>query len=219
MPHLFVTGCGRGIGAALVEEGLGRGWTVSGTWRGGEDPFGGRVRLNRVEMSDPAAIAEQLHDVDGPIDLLINNAGIYGPEKTAMAAGMDWAGFAQTMVVNAAAPLAVTQALRPKLAAGGKVLTISSQMSYMGYAKPTRIAYRASKAAVNKVFQGAATELAEAGHPVALIDPGWVRTDMGGPEADQDVGPVASGILNVAEALTLEGTGKFYRFTGEERPF
>jgi NAD(P)-dependent dehydrogenase (short-subunit alcohol dehydrogenase family) len=92
-------------------------------------------------------------------------------------------------------------------------------MAWMGYAKSDRIAYRASKAALNKVMQGLATDLEPEGIAVALVDPGWVQTDMGGNDADEDVGAVAEGILAIAERLSLPDTGKFFRFTGEERDF
>ena len=101
----------------------------------------------------------------------------------------------------------------------GTILTISSQMSWMGYRKSDKIAYRASKAAVNKVMQGLATDLEADGVPVALVDPGWVKTDMGGPDADNDPRDVANGVLKIASTLTVSDTGKFFKWTGEEREF
>jgi NAD(P)-dependent dehydrogenase (short-subunit alcohol dehydrogenase family) len=92
-------------------------------------------------------------------------------------------------------------------------------MSWMGYAKSDRIAYRASKAALNKVMQGLATELAPEGIPVVVIDPGWVRTDMGGSGADLSPATVAEGILDVANGMTVKNTGRFYRYNGEQREF
>lgn len=85
--------------------------------------------------------------------------------------------------------------------------------------KSNQIAYRASKAAVNKVMQGLAVELEPEGIPVVVINPGWVRTDMGGAGADEDPNDVAQGILAIMERLTIEDTGKFLRFTGEEFPY
>jgi NAD(P)-dependent dehydrogenase (short-subunit alcohol dehydrogenase family) len=82
------------------------------------------------------------------------------------------------------------------------------------HAKSDRIAYRASKAAVNKVMQGLATDLEPMGIAVANLHPGWVRTDMGGAAADIDPATSAGGILRIAEGLTLEGTGRFYNWDG-----
>ena len=92
-------------------------------------------------------------------------------------------------------------------------------MSWMGYQKSDHIAYRASKAALNKIMQGLSTDLAPDGIPVCVIDPGWVRTDMGGPYADNDVQDVTQGIWKVATNLTMDQTGKFIRWTGEEREY
>ena len=100
-----------------------------------------------------------------------------------------------------------------------RILTVSSQMSYMGYAKSDRIAYSASKAAVNRVMQGLATDLRPDGIAVVLVDPGWVQIDMGGAEADLTPCEVAAGIITLAETLEFEQTGKFLRWNGEERAF
>ena len=189
----------------------------------GHDPVGttrdGRDGSISLTLDNPKEIAEQLRDV-GPIDVLINNAGVISPERQSPL-DMDFDGFAQCLTVNTIAPLAVAKALLPQLrkSSAPKILSISSQMSWMGYRKSDRIAYRASKAALNKVMQGLATELEGNGIPVALVDPGWVRTDMGGEDADEDPLDVARGIIRLADNLTLNDTGKFFRFTGDERAF
>lgn len=213
MARILVTGANRGIGAAIIEAAKAMGHDTVGTTRDGS---GGTVAL---VLDDPVTIADQLKDC-GSIDILINNAGTIGPVRQSPL-DMDFMGFAQTLCVNSIAPLAVAQAVLPFLrkSEAPKILTVSSQMSWMGYRKSDRIAYRASKAAVNKVMQGLATALETDGIPVALVDPGWVRTDMGGAEADEDPKDVARGILAIAERLTINDTGKFFRFTGEERAF
>ncbi|WP_424969267.1 SDR family NAD(P)-dependent oxidoreductase [Dinoroseobacter sp. S76] len=215
MARILITGVNRGIGAALAAEARARGHEVLGTTR---DGAGGTLALT---LDDPDSIAGQLTgQVPGPLDILINNAGVIGPERQATT-DMDWAGFAQTLAVNTMAPLAVAQACLPALrqAPGARILTVSSQMAYMGYAKSDRIAYRASKSAVNKVMQGLATDLAPEGIASILVDPGWVRTDMGGAEAEEEAADVAAGIITLAERTTLAETGKFFRFSGEERAF
>jgi hypothetical protein len=93
------------------------------------------------------------------------------------------------------------------------------QMSYMDYAKSDRIAYRASKAAVNKVMQGLAADLHPDGIAVVLVDPGCVQTGMGGAEADLTPCEVAAGIVALAETLKFEQTGKFFWWNGKERAF
>ncbi|MEN8917320.1 MAG: SDR family NAD(P)-dependent oxidoreductase [Octadecabacter sp.] len=215
MTTYLITAVNRGIGAALAAEVTARGHTVIGTTRDGRD---GTVPLI---LDDPTTIAAKLADVS-TVDVLINNAGIIGPDPDQQTPlDMDWDGFAHTLTVNTLAPLAVAQAVLPRLreSKAPKILTLSSQMAWMGYRKPTQIAYRASKSALNKVMQGLATSLEPIGIPVALVDPGWVRTDMGGIGADEDPNTVAAGILDVCAGLTLAKTGKFFRFSGEEREF
>ena len=213
MARVFVTGVNRGIGKALHELAVNQGHEVIGTTRSGEN---GTIVL---PLDDPGAIGGRLRDV-GPVDMLINNAGTIGPDRQSPL-DMDFEGFARTFAVNTLAPLAVAQALLPQLRAGNdpRIVTISSQMSFMGYRKADRIAYRASKAAVNKVMQGLATMLEPEGIPVVLVDPGWVRTDMGGPSATEAPEDVAAGILAIAARITPVDTGKFFRFSGEERAF
>ncbi len=217
MTHVLVTGCNRGIGLYLVQAALARGWTVTGTSRQEPGPPGADVLT--CEMMDIGAMKDVFADL-APLDILINNAGTIGPDRQAPL-DMDFDGFAETFAVNTLAPLAVTQACLPALKRrnGSRILSVSSQMAWMGYAKSDRIAYRASKVALNKVMQGLATDLEHSGIAVALVDPGWVRTDMGGPQAEEAPNDVAAGILSIAERLTLADTGKFFRFTGEEREF
>lgn len=213
MARILITGTNRGIGAALMSAAQAAGHDPIGTTRGGQN---GTIALS---LDAPETIASQLRDI-GPVDVLINNAGVISPKRQSPL-DMDFDGFAQCLTVNTIAPLAVAQAVLPKLrdSAAPRILSVSSQMAWMGYRKSDRIAYRASKAALNKVMQGLATELEPEGIPVALVDPGWVRTDMGGPDADEDPEDVAHGIIELAEKLTLCDTGKFFRFTGEERAF
>jgi len=215
MTHILITGGNRGLGRAMVQAALGLGWQVTATTRGAAVPVGAAERV--VDMADLAAVA-RLGDGLAPVDIVINNAGIIGPDRQSTL-DMDFTGFAQTLAVNALAPLAVVQAVLPALAPGARILSVSSQMAWMGYAKSDRIAYRASKAALNKVMQGLATDLHPQGIAVALVDPGWVRTDMGGDDADLEPDTVAQGILQLAERLTLADTGRFFRHDGTERAF
>lgn len=214
--HIVITGVARGIGRELALQAVARGWQVTGTVRrAGDAPEGVREILADMRQPDRLhAIGPQL----GAVDVLVNNAGVIGPDRQSTL-DMDFEGFEQTLMVNALAPLAMAQAVRPQMRAGGRILTISSQMSWMGYAKSDRIAYRASKVAVNKVMQGLATDLRAQGISVVLIDPGWVRTDMGGPDAEDDVTDVARGILDIANTLDMARTGRFLHWRGKERDF
>ncbi|PVB63510.1 SDR family NAD(P)-dependent oxidoreductase [Labrenzia sp. 011] len=226
MPRCLVTATNRGIGFELARAALEQGWTVFGSVRSDAAARETAAKLGTgfeplvFDVRDRKAVARAANALSGSLDLLVNNAGIIGPERQTPT-DMDFGGFAETLAVNTIAPLAVSQAFLPhlRLSGAGKILTISSQMAWMGYRKPDTLAYRASKAAVNKVMQGLATALEPEGIPVALIDPGWVQTDMGGPSADNSPADVADGVLKIAETLPLSDTGKFFKWTGEERSF
>jgi NAD(P)-dependent dehydrogenase (short-subunit alcohol dehydrogenase family) len=129
---------------------------------------------------------------------------------------MDFDGLRQTLEVNTLAPLRVAQAFLPHLrrSAIPRVLTISSGMGSMSYAKSDHLAYRISKAAVNKAMQGLATDLKRQGIALAVLHPGWVHTDMGGRGADIEADVSAKGILDIAEKLDVAGTGRFLNYDG-----
>ncbi|MBC7281812.1 SDR family oxidoreductase [Hoeflea sp.] len=221
MTTILITGTNRGIGLELARQALARGWTVYGSARAAVTDPDAHICHHpnfhdlQFDVTDHAAVRQAAAGIGAPIDILINNAGTIGPKRQSTL-DMDFEGFAETLAVNTLAPLAVAQAFLPHLRRSKtpRILTISSQMGRMSYAKSDHIAYRASKSAVNKVMQGLATDLKPMGIAVALIHPGWVRTDMGGQGADIDAVTSAAGILALAEGLTLDGTGQFYNWDG-----
>ncbi|QFT32547.1 SDR family NAD(P)-dependent oxidoreductase [Roseibium porphyridii] len=226
MPACLITATNRGIGYELARTALAKGWTVFGSARAPAAADETAKSLGEgfvplvFDVTDHDSVQKSADMLSDKIDLLINNAGVIGPQRQSPL-DMDMIGFSETIAVNTIAPLAVSHAFLPHLrqSGAGRILTISSQMSWMGYRKSDRLAYRASKAAVNKVMQGLATELEAEGIPVALIDPGWVRTDMGGASADNCPKDVADGVFKIADSLSIAETGKFFKWTGEERPF
>jgi NAD(P)-dependent dehydrogenase (short-subunit alcohol dehydrogenase family) len=221
MTAILITGAGRGIGRALAEDAIGRGWSVIGSVRDAETgkameaEFGVRFQALVFDVTDAAAIAKAARQLDGPIDILINNAGVIGPDRQSTL-DMAFDGFAETLAINVIAPLRIAQAFLPHLRRSAKprLLNISSGMGSMSYAKSDHIAYRASKAALNKVTQGLATDLRRFGIAVAVINPGWVRTDMGGSGANVEPSASAKGILDIAEQMDLAQTGKFLTYDG-----
>jgi NAD(P)-dependent dehydrogenase (short-subunit alcohol dehydrogenase family) len=223
MTTILITGAARGIGRALCEDALRRGWSVIGSVRDAaaakalETELGANFSALVFDVTDADAIARAAASLDRPIDILINNAGIIGPDRQT-ALDMDFDGLRQTLEVNTLAPLRVTQAFLPHLkrSARPRVLTISSGMGSMSYASSDHLAYRISKAALNKAMQGLATDLKRQGVALAVLHPGWVRTDMGGRGADIEADPSAKGMLDIAERLDLAGTGKFLRYDGAD---
>ena len=223
MTTYLITGAARGIGLELTKRLIERGDEV---WAGVRGPTGaldalagrsdGRLHLLTLEVSDETSVQRAKAVVgDTPIDVLINNAGVVGPERQSTT-DMDFDGFERTLQVNTLAPLRVTQAFLPNIRASrsGKIVTISSLMGSMRTGRSESIAYRASKAAVNKLMQGLATDLGAEGIAVASLHPGWVRTDMGGEGADIDVGESAKGLIDVIDRLEVSGTGRFIDWRG-----
>ena len=221
MTTILITGTNRGIGLELAKQALAKGWTVYGSARTVVSDPDAHICAHPqfhdlvFDVTDHAAVRAAAASVSEPIDILINNAGTIGPERQSML-DMDFEGFVEAFAINTLAPLAMSQAFLPHLkrSATPRILTVSSWMGSLSHAKSDRIAYRASKAAVNKVMQGLATDLEPMGVAVAMLHPGWVRTDMGGQGADIDVATSAAGILKIAEGLTLDGTGQFYNWDG-----
>jgi NAD(P)-dependent dehydrogenase (short-subunit alcohol dehydrogenase family) len=220
MPTVFITGAARGIGLALAKAYAAGGWRVLA---GVRDPakaaaLDGIAEIHRLDVEDDASVAALPAALEGEaVDLLINNAGVYGPEsQPALEVGGD--DFRHVLAVNTVGPVLVAQALLPALrrAKGAKVAVISSQMGALAGRGGGSVAYRASKAAVNKAAQVLAGELKGDGIAVAVLHPGWVRTDMGGAGADIDPQTSARGIKAVLDGLDLSRTGRFWNYDGRE---
>ncbi len=223
MTTIVITGVGRGIGHELARQALAKGWSVIGSVRRREDAAllhdlaGEAFRSLVFDVRDSEAIEAAAATVPDAVDILLNCSGVIGPAQQSVL-DMDYDGFADTLAVNTVGPLRVVHAFLPHLrrSTNGRILTLSSWMGSMSHAKPDRIAYRASKAAVNKVMQGLATDLEPEGIAVASAHPGWVRTEMGGAHADVSVEDSAAGVLSLCERLRPETSGRFWNFDGSQ---
>ena len=227
MTTVLITGANRGIGLALATAYIKRGDRVIAMVR---DPFAVPDILKTaprehaviigMEVTDERSVSRAAASLKEPIDILINNAGIKGPDRQD-ALDMDFAGFAQTLAVNTVAPLRVAQAFLPliKQSSNPRILTVSSQMGALAGSRQGSAAYRASKAAVNKLMQCLAAELEPACIIVCVAHPGWVRTDMGGGGADISPEESAAGLVALMDRITLKGTGQFFRHDGNVHPW
>ncbi len=228
MGTYLITGIGRGIGRELACVLLHRGERVIGTLRSldqtlpewSEPVASGQLTLLALDVRDGASINEAAKQIDEPVDVLVNNAGIIGPQRQSTL-DMDFEGFLDTLRINTLGPLRIVQAFLPHLrrARAAKIVTISSRMGSLSYAKSDRIAYRASKAAVNKVVQGLATDLQPEGIVAISVHPGWVQTAMGGSGADISVQDSAAGLVRLIDRLDMGDTGGFFDWQGEPIPF
>lgn len=231
MPQTWmITGANRGIGLALTMELLRRGDTVVAAAR---DPWGGA--LGELAAAHPAQLVQIELDVtsddsvaaakaalDGrPLDVLVNNAGLYGPRDRQTALDMDFDGWREVFEVNVYAPLRIAQAFLPNVEAGSgrKIATISSRMGSIGGNPSGAVAYRSSKAAVNMTMVAFGNAVKERGVTVLLFHPGWVRTDMGGAGADIPASDSAGGLIATIDASGMAQTNSFRDWQGQTIPW
>jgi len=161
-----------------------------------------------------------METIGEPVDVLINNAGI-ADGRWASVEAIDFDVATEVLEVNAIAPVRVTQAALPRLAdGGGTVVMITSLMGSIADCMSGRsYAYRASKTALNMFTVAMKNELRDLGVSVLLIHPGWVETDMGGPNAPIQAEESVSGIMARIEEQTLDHTGRFVDYTGQVLPW
>src|SRR5215831_795085 len=157
---------------------------------------------------------------DAAIDLLINSAGIAGAsgQKAGNVAYESWA---HVFDVNTMGPLRVLESFSDHIARSERrqVVTITSGMgSLADNTSGGSIAYRSSKAAVNMVMRSAAIDLAPRGITCVLLNPGWVRTDMGGAKAPLSPQESVTAIRRLIETFGPNHSGKFYNYDGREYP-
>jgi NAD(P)-dependent dehydrogenase (short-subunit alcohol dehydrogenase family) len=226
MAVALITGANRGIGLALVKAYAGRRDKVFAAIRRTSDrtELDAFVETQRkwvevieMDVSDPADIGKVRRKLEAePIDVLVNNAGVMGPDHQT-ATDMDYDGLAETLSVNSIAPLRVSNAFLPNVkAAKGKIIALSSQMGSMQSASTDSLAYRVSKAALNRLMRGLATELKPQGIPVLIVHPGWVKTEMGGEGATLSPEESAAQLLKLIDKLDLASTGRFLAWNGKE---
>jgi NAD(P)-dependent dehydrogenase (short-subunit alcohol dehydrogenase family) len=230
MATFLVTGANRGLGLEFTRQLAARGDDVIATARHPDKAAdlialaathpGERIGIVAMDMLDAGSIEAARRAIGArPIDVLINNAGVIGPRRQSTL-DMDFEGFIETLTVNTVAPLRVTQAFLPNLrAAKGKIAAISTRMSIFAEPASSQIAYRSSKAALNRVFQAMALDLAPEGIPVLLLTPGWVRTDMGGRHAPLAPEDSVAGMIAQIDALTVERGGRMRTITGDIVPW
>ena len=224
MAHWLVAGASRGIGLELARQLAKKGERVTASVR----DEAGRARLTAAlagrqcriltfDTRDEAAIRVAAALLNEPIDILIANAGAYGPKRQSTT-DMDFDGALDLLSVNTLGPLRVVQAFLHlvKRSERPRIIIMSSALGSMALAGTFNVAYRASKSGLNKITQCLAQDFKADGVSVIAIHPGWVRTDMGGPDAPLGVEASAAGIIAVSETLTIEETGRYVDFRGDE---
>lgn len=228
----IVTGANRGIGLGLVRHLAARGGAVIAATRDPDRAIelaalaagaGGRVRLVACDVGDGDSVRRFAAAIgDEAVELLINNAGVYGGDEQSIH-GIDYADAATTFAVNALGPLRVTLAVLANLRRArplAKVVHVTSGMGSIGdNGSGGDYAYRMSKAALNMAARNLAIDLRRDDIASVVINPGWVKTDMGGPGATISVDESVSGMLREIDQLTLADTGTFRTWRGGQYPW
>lgn len=230
MQHIVITGANRGIGLELVRQCSARPEThiyalcrkpnEAAALRDVVPAAGGKIHLIRFEATDDGSITHAAAEVGAltdRVDLLINNAAINPPSKVQTLETSTAEMMLRVLHVNTVAPLLIVQAFCDLLRRGSlpKVVNISSEMGslqdrdYGGYH-----GYCASKAALNMITRGLAADLSEYGIVTIALDPGWVRTAMGGEDADLTPDESVRGVLRVIDTLTRKDNGTYLRWNG-----
>lgn len=226
--RIVITGANRGIGLELVRQCLGRGDSVIATARDPEEArelrslagTSGALTVLACDVGDDESVRAFAAKVTGAVDVIINNAGVMGAMTSL--AKLDTADALKTYSINALGPLRVTGALLPQLRQGKvkKVLHVTSGMGSIGdNTSGGAYGYRMSKAGLNMGSRSMAADLKAEGICVAVINPGWVKTDMGGAGAPIDVFTSATGILAQLDALSAENSGEFLDHAGKHWPW
>lgn len=235
MSHVFVTGANRGIGLEIVRQLADRPDAV--VYAACRNPGAaadlnaiaasarGTVHLIALEVTDTTQIAaarEFVQSHTGVLDVLINNAAIDPANDTQSLGRIDPEVMLTTLHINTIAPLLIAQAFVDLLAASslGRIINISSEMGSIAQRNyGGSYAYCASKAALNMHTRGLAADLGRQGIVCVAVDPGWVKTDMGGHSAQLEPEESVHGVLRVIERLTRADNGSYKRWNGRSLPW
>ena len=227
---VLITGANRGIGLELCQQFAEDGWAVIACCRrpaeaADLETLAGRfdrVEIRALDVTDYAQMQSLSSELaDRPIDILLSNAGIYG-SKSAYFGNVDPAEWRDVLEVNTIAPLMLAQAFVEQVAAsrqkliaviGSKVGSIADNGSGGSYV------YRSSKTAVNQVVKSLSIDLADRGISAISLHPGWVKTDMGGPNAEITTATSVAGLKAVLQDAGPAQSGHFIEYNGDPIPW
>lgn len=226
MPSVLITGANRGIGLEFVKSFAADGWRVHACSRNVEKSkevrgLGGDIVCHKLDVTNGLKVASLARELaEQPIDLLINNAGIYGP-RTGFGE-TDYDEWLNVLQVNTLAPLRMVERFAGLLeqSEAKTVINISSIMGSIGNnSSGGSYIYRSSKAALNMITKTLSNDLAERGFTVVSFHPGWVQTGMGGEGADIAPTEAVAGMRKVIAGLTTSDNGKFFNYDGTPLPW
>jgi NAD(P)-dependent dehydrogenase (short-subunit alcohol dehydrogenase family) len=228
---VFISGANRGIGLGMALLMAGKGYRVFAGYReqarserlfqkARED---GRIVPVKVDVTiegEVKALAETIAARSGHLDILINGAGI-NPSKAGEIDSLSLTDFTEGFLVNVGGPFLTTRYLLPLLKEGRekKVVNITSVMGSIQLSTGDMVPYRVSKAALNMLTKNMAIACQPYGITVVGLHPGWVKTDMGGPEAPLSVEESVTKLLGIIENLSPSRSGEVISFEGQIIPY
>lgn len=235
MRRVLITGANRGLGLEFVRQYGEDDWHVIAACRSESDidelrdlQAERRVDIEIVDVADFASVDTLATKYAGkPIDVLVNNAGVFGPKALAdndlrqNFGHVDFEIWERLLRINTLAPYKLVEAFYENLKSSSekKVVTLSSTVASIAQAEGGLYAYRSSKTAVNSVTATLAKDLAESAIAVAAFCPGWVNTRMGGEAAPLTPAESVSGMRKLIAEMSLDNTGQFTRYNGESIPW
>ncbi len=230
MSSVLITGANRGIGYEFARSFADDGWHVHACCRSPDRAQSlkelaggsvGAVTLHRLDVTDGLKVASLARELaDEPLDILLNNAGIYGP-RTGFGE-TDYDEWPPIFATNVLAPMRMAERFVEHVAASERklIVNISSRMGSVGdNSGGGAYIYRSSKAALNAVVKSLSIDLAPQGITVVAFHPGWVKTDMGGESAAIDATNSVTGMRAVIDRLGPADTGKFFDHDGAILPW
>ena len=221
MPSVLLTGANRGLALEFARSFANDGWRVHACCRHPEKAtalkaLSGDIHRYRLDVTDSLQVANLARSLRGePIDLLLNNAGLIG--TPAVFGKVDYDDWLEVFKVNTMAPLRLAERFIEHVAAGELKLiaNVSSRLGSIAHNEGGgRYIYRSTKAALNMVVKSMAIDLEPRGITVVAFHPGWVRTDMGGPEGDLSTEESVADLRQLVGRLTFEDSGKFFNHDG-----
>ena len=217
---ILITGSNRGIGLELVKESLSRNFSVIGTFRNKENSqelfqlSSNNIKLFEMDVVDEKSVLDVSKNIHNPIDYLICNAGINNGYGSIFDQDHTHEKMLEVLNVNVIGSILTVKHFSKILNKDAKIILISSIMGVQNHSGSSASIYRASKAAVNNIMISISEEFKSKKITVASFHPGWVRTDMGGPNATLSTKESASSLIKNFENLTFENTGKFFNYDG-----
>lgn len=228
MPSTLITGANRGLGLEFARQYLANGWQVYAACRDPSsaselrqlaDPSDHKLQIIALDVTDPASVKAAAVELDRhAIDLLLNNAGVMGARGQTIG-NIDYETWAKVLDANTMGPMRVSEAFVDHVARSERklIVTLTSGMgSLADNTSGGSIAYRSSKAAVNMVMRSLAIDLAPRGITCVVVNPGWVQTDMGGPNATITPAESVTRLRRLIETLGPAQSGKFFNHDGRE---